>query len=323
MKTRTLRTGIALSEIGLGCWAIGGPFWDRGGWMGYGDCDDAESVRCLRRAAELGVTFFDTADVYGCGHSEQLVGDAFAGRTDVVISTKFGFTFDESARKVTGTDATPAAIRSSLEASLRRLRRERIDLYSFQLWDHPLEKAGEVLDTLEALVAEGKVRSYCWLTDDIERVRFFANGPHCAGTGQLLNVLEHNDALIALCEELKLPILARRPLGMGLLTGKFTPATQFAENDMRRRFGWDFRQPKHAERLAKLERVRAVLTRAGRTLAQGALAWVWARSPLAVPVPGFKNLKQLEENVAATTFGPLSAEDLREIDAALQSEPGA
>jgi aryl-alcohol dehydrogenase-like predicted oxidoreductase len=317
MKTRSLRTGIEISEIGLGCWGIGGPFWDGNGWMGYGDSDDAESLRCLRRAAELGVTFYDTADVYGCGHSEELVGAAFAGRTDIVISTKFGFTFDIPSRKVTGTAATPVAIRASLEGSLKRLRRECIDLFSFQLWDHPLERAGEVLSALDDFVREGRIRSYCWLTDDPVRVRFFAQGAHCAGTGQLMNVLEHNADLIALCEELNLPILVRRPLGMGLLTGKFTPATEFAENDMRRRFGWDFKVPKHANKLAQIDRVRAVLTRGGRTLAQGALAWVWARSGLAIPVPGFKNLKQLEENIAATNFGPLTSEDLRDIGAAL------
>lgn len=320
MNTRALRTGIRISEIGLGCWAIGGPFWDRGGWMGYGDADDAESLRCLRRAAELGVTFFDTASVYGCGHSEELVGEAFEGRADVVVSTKFGFTFDAATRKVTGTDATPAGIRKSLEDSLGRLRRDTIDVFSFQLWDHPLDQAGEVLATLDQLVAEGKIRSYCWLTDDVERVRFFAQGRHCAGTGQLLNVMEHSPPLIALCEELGLPILARRPLGMGLLTGKFTTATEFPENDMRRRFGWDFKVAKHADKLSRLDRIRSVLARGGRTLAQGALAWVWARSPLAVPVPGFKNLKQLEENVAAVNFGPLTTGEMREIEDALRSK---
>jgi aryl-alcohol dehydrogenase-like predicted oxidoreductase len=318
MNTRTLRTGITISEIGLGCWAIGGPFWDRGGWMGYGDCDDAESIRCLRRAAELGVTFFDTADVYGCGHSEELIGEAFADRSNIVVSTKFGFTFDAATKKVSGTDGSPAAIRSSLEASLKRLRRETIDLYSFQLWDHPLERAGEVLSVLDDLVIEGKIRSYCWLTDDPERVRFFAKGKCCAGTGQLLNVMEHDPKLIAMCEELGLPILARRPLGMGLLTGKFTAATEFPENDMRRRFGWDFKVAKHADKLAKLERLRSVLTRGGRTLSQGAISWVWARSPLAVPVPGFKNAQQLEENIAAVQYGPLTAKDMQEIEEVLR-----
>lgn len=320
MKTRRLRTGLAVSEIGLGCWGIGGPFWDGGGWMGYGDTNDAESLRCLHRAAELGVAFYDTSSVYGCGHSETLVGQAFGNRSDVVISTKFGFTFDAATRKVTGTDATPAAIRASLEASLQRLRRDRVDLFSFQLWDYPLDTAGEVLSTLDSLVSEGKIGSYCWLTDDPERVRFFAQGAHCAATGQLMNVMESNPALVALCESLNLPILVRRPLGMGLLTGKFTTESRFADNDMRKRFGWDFHAPKHAAKLAKLDRVRAVLTRGGRTLAQGALAWVWARSPLAIPVPGFKTPAQLEENVGATAFGPLTADDMGEIERALHAK---
>lgn len=319
MNTRLLRTGIAISEIGMGCWAIGGPFWDGSGWMGYGDADDAESLRCLRRAADLGVTFYDTSSVYGCGHSEELVGEAFGNRADVVVSTKFGFVFDAATRKVSGTCATPDFIRSSLEDSLRRLRREYVDVFSFQLWDYPLDKAGEVLSTLDSLVSEGKIRSYCWLTDDPERVRFFAQGAHCAATGQLLNVMEYSPALIAMCEELNLPILVRRPLGMGLLTGKFSPETEFADNDMRKRFGWNFRVAKHADKLAKLARVREILTHNGRTLAQGALAWVWARSPLAVPVPGFRNVTQLEENVGATAFGPLTPDDMHAIEHALHA----
>ncbi|MBY0228540.1 MAG: aldo/keto reductase [Gemmataceae bacterium] len=318
MKRRMLRCGIEVSEIGLGCWAIGGPFWDRGGWMGYGDVDDAESLRCLRRALDLGVTFFDTADVYGCGHSEALLGEAFGDRPDVVVSTKFGFVFDCAERKVTGQDAGPEAMRRSLEGSLRRLRRERIDQYGLQLWDYPLERAGEVLEALDRFVDEGKVRSYAWLTDDLERVKWFAaHGKHVVGAPQLLNVLENSPPLLAWCEEQGMPALARRPLCMGLLTGKFDASSTFPENDMRKRFGWNFGTGKQATWLRKLEALRGILTRDGRTLAQGSLCWVWGRSRLAMPCPGFKNLKQLEENVAAERFGPLPAEQMAEIAAVL------
>jgi aryl-alcohol dehydrogenase-like predicted oxidoreductase len=327
MKTRKLgKTDIVVSDFCLGCWAIGGPFWDRGGWMGYSDVDDAESVRCLKRALDLGVTFFDTADVYGCGHSERLLGQVIGNRRDVAVSDKFGFTFDENQRAVTGQDANPAAIRRSLEASLLRLRRDVIDLYALQLWDYPLEKAGDVLRTLDALVDEGKVRGYCWLTDDLPRVAFFAeNGRHCAGCPQLLNVLEHNPTLLDLCERWDLPALARRPLGMGVLTGKFHADTQFPANDMRHRFGWNFRTGKQAAWLGQLAAVRDVLTSGGRTLGQGALGWVWARSPLAMPCPGFKSMAQLEENVGAVRFGPLSADQLRAVESILRppSAPAA
>src|SRR5262249_47404048 len=144
-------------------------------------------------------------------------------------------------------DASPAAMRRALDDSLRRLRRSHIDLYGLQLWDHPLERAGEVLATLDQFVAAGKIRSYCWLTDDPERVNFFAtHGKYCAGAPQLLNVLEHSPALLAYCEEHHLPALARRPLCMGLLTGKFDATSTFPENDMRRRFGWNFQTGKQA-----------------------------------------------------------------------------
>lgn len=322
MNTRTLRGGtIRVSDLCMGCWALGGPFWDRGGWMGYGDVDDAESARAVRRALELGVTFFDTSDVYGCGHGERILGEALAGRADAVVSTKFGYTFDEAARRVTGTDASPAAVRASCEASLRRLGRDVIDVYGLHLWDHPLEKAGEVLEALDALVAEGKVRGYCWLTDDLPRVRAFAAGRHCVAAPQLLNVLDESAELLAFCEQEGLPALARRPLGMGLLTGKFTPATRFPDNDMRHRFKWDFSAGgKPAAQLRKADAVRSVLTQGGRTAAQGALAWVWARSPLAMPCPGAKTVRQVEENVAAAALGPLTAEQMAEIRGILAAD---
>ena len=138
MDTRELSTtdGIATSALGLGCWAIGGPFGPEGFAAGWGDVDDDESVAAIRRGLELGVTFFDTADVYGTGHSETVLGRALGGeRDDVVIATKFGNTFDEGTGRMLGTDASPAYIRRACEASLRRLGTDRIDLYQCHLGD--------------------------------------------------------------------------------------------------------------------------------------------------------------------------------------------
>jgi aryl-alcohol dehydrogenase-like predicted oxidoreductase len=303
----------------MGCWGIGGPFWDRNGWMGYGNVDDAESIHAIHRGLDLGVNFFDTADIYGCGHSERILGQALAGRNNVFISDKFGFVFDEKERKVLGTDASPAAIRKACENALSRLERDVLEMFTFQLWDHPIGQMDEVIATLDDLVDEGKIRSYAWLTDDLERVRYMAGTRHCHAAPQLLNVLESNPKLIAFCEEKKLAILVRRPLGMGLLTGKFTPQTQFAENDMRRRFGWDFKAGKQARLNEKLAAIRHVLTHDGRTLVQGALGWIWARSRLAVPCPGFKDVRQAEENIGAAAFGPLSPGQMQEIEAILTS----
>ncbi len=129
--TRTLgRSGIEVSALGVGCWAIGGLFWEDGKPLGWGEVDDDESVRALHRALDLGVTFVDTANVYGAGHSERVLGRAFAGRRDqVVLATKFGFTFDEETRETRGPDGTPAGLRTQLEASLRRLGTDYVDLY--------------------------------------------------------------------------------------------------------------------------------------------------------------------------------------------------
>jgi len=314
LQTRRLgRSGIEVSAQGLGCWAIGGPYWDKGNPVGWGVVDDAESLRGLGRALDLGITFFDTADVYGCGHSERLVGQALAGRrAQVVTATKFGIVFDEATRQVTGKDATPAYIRQACEASLRRLQTDYIDLYQFHLGDYNPAEAGGVVAVLEELVSAGKIRAYAWSTDDPERVRVFAAGPHCAAVQNHLNLLDDNPAMLALCDQLDLASVNRGPLMMGLLTGKFSADTQIAADDVRHR--WDFRAGRPAEQLKKLAAVRAVLTRDGRTLAQAALGWLWARSERTIPIPGYKTAQQLDENAAALRLGPLSAEQMGEIE---------
>ena len=310
------RGGSEVSALGLGCWAIGGPFWRGENPVGWGQVDDAESLRALHLGLELGITFFDTSNVYGCGHSERVLGQALAGRReDVVIATKFGNVFDEEARHITGSDASPAGIRRACEESLRRLNTSYIDLYQFHLGDYPAERAGDVRDTLEQLVAEGKIRGYAWSTDDPVRARIFAEGPHCTAVQHHLNLFDDAPAMIALCEELDLASINRGPLAMGLLTGKFSTATRLPADDVRR--GWDFEHGTQAEQLRKLEAVREVLTAGGRTLAQGALGWLWARTETTVPIPGFKTTEQVRDNAGALQHGPLSASQMAEIDALL------
>jgi aryl-alcohol dehydrogenase-like predicted oxidoreductase len=321
MQERTLgRSGIRVSAMGLGCWAIGGPFW-HDGWVGYGDVDDAESFRAIRRALDLGITFFDTADAYGCGHSERILGQALArARQNVVIATKFGYVPDEQNRHITGTDTSPEYIRRACEGSLRRLNTDYIDLYQLHIHDYDTGKANGVRDVLEALVAEGKIRWYGWSTstEQVEHVRVFAEGPHCTAIQHTLNVIVDDEPLLALCEELDLASINQGPLNRGILTGKFTADSGFAENDMRHRWageGW------LAERLPQVEAVREVLTRDGRTPAQGALGWVWARSKRTIPIPGFKTVPQVEENAGALGCGPLSDEQMVEIDRILGRGP--
>jgi aryl-alcohol dehydrogenase-like predicted oxidoreductase len=313
--TRKLgRSGIEVSALGFGCWAIGGPFWNEEGRpVGWGQVDDDESIRAIHRALDLGITFFDTANVYGCGHSERILGRALADRRDkVVIATKFGRVFNEGTRKIIGSDATPEHIRQACEASLRRLNTDYIDLYQFHLGGYGPAEAQPVRDVLEGLVAKGKIRAYGWSTDDPERARIFAEGAHCTAVQQRLNIFEGSDETLAVCEEFNLASINRGPLGRGLLTGKFTPDSKFPEDDLRR--NWDFTGGEQAEGLQKLQAIRDVLTRDGRTLAQAALGWLWARSQQTIPIPGFKTVAQIEENVGAMKFGPLSDEQMQEID---------
>jgi aryl-alcohol dehydrogenase-like predicted oxidoreductase len=317
MFTRTLgRSGIEVSGLGLGCWAIGGPFWRDGRPVGWGQVDDGESLRALGRALELGVTFFDTSDVYGCGHSERLLGQALAGkRSQTVIATKFGNTFDEGSRQITGADASPAYIRQACEASLRRLKTEYIDLYQLHLGSYDVEAALEVRETLERLADEGKIRSYGWSTDDAERARVFGAGPHYSAVQQRLSIFEGSRETLAVCEELGLASINRGPLGKGLLTGKFSADTHFPADDVRH--GWSFSQGEQAEQLRMLAAIREALTTDGRTLAQGALGWLWARSAVTIPIPGFKSVAQVEENVGALGFGPLGEGQMQEIEGIL------
>jgi len=323
MKRMLGRSGIEVSALGLGCWAIGGPFWAGEIPLGWGEVDDHESIRAIHAALDMGINFFDTANVYGAGHSERILGRALAGRrSQVVIATKFNAVFDEKTRQVIGADASPEGIRRACEDSLRRLNTDYIDLYQFHDNGYPADQAGPVRETLEELVKEGKIRFYGWSTDFPDRAEVFAQGPHCTAVQFQLNVLDDNPAVIALCEKYNLAAINRGPLAMGLLTGKYTLQTRVSADDVRgekspewMRYFRDGRP--NPEWLAKVEAIREILTSGGRTLAQGALAWLWARSPQNIPIPGFRTVMQVQENAAAMQFGPLTPQQMREIDAIL------
>jgi aryl-alcohol dehydrogenase-like predicted oxidoreductase len=330
MNTRTLgRSGITVGAVGFGCWAIGGEWQDvNGNPLGWGKVDDDESVRAIHRAMELGVTLFDTADVYGCGHSEEVLGRAVAGRRDeVVIASKWGNVFDPATRTVApgGPDLSPAYARRALTASLRRLGTDHLDLYQLHVNDAPLDAAAELRDACEDFVREGLIRAYGWSTDDPGRARLFAEGPHCATVQVNCNAFQDAPEMLALCAELGLGAVIRGPLAMGVLTGKYssTPGAGAAlqPGDIRGAapewlpfFRDGLLAPEWQERL---DAIRDVLASDGRTPAQGALAWLWARSPQTVPIPGVRTVEQAEQNAGALRFGPLTAEQVAEIDTLL------
>ena len=321
---RTLgRSGIEISALGMGCWAIGGPFWSGETPHGWGEVDDNESLRAIQRALDLGVNFFDTANVYGAGHSERVLGKAFTGkRKKVVIATKFNALFDEETRQVTGASCAPADIRTACEDSLRRLNTDYIDLYQFHDNGYPADKAEPVRETLEELVKEGKIRAYGWSTDFPDRAEVFAQGDNCATIQLELNVLDDNPAVIAICEKYNLAAINRGPLAMGLLTGKYTAGTKPSADDVRGEKSPEWMKyfkegTPNPDYMKKVQAVGEILTSNGRTLPQGALAWLWGRSEQTIPIPGFRTVKQVEENCGALDFGPLEKDQMREIEAIL------
>ncbi|MEO6999334.1 MAG: aldo/keto reductase [Terracoccus sp.] len=306
MHVRTLgRGGLQVSAIGLGCMGIS---------QSFGPSPDREvMVDFLRQAVEHGVTFFDTAEVYGPFHNEEVVGEALEPLRDrVVIATKFGFSLDEGDRRL---DSRPEHIREALEGSLRRLRTDHVDLlYQHRVDpDVPIE---DVAGTVKDLIAEGKVGHFGLSeagSDTIRRAH--AVQPVTALQSEYsLFWREPEDAILGTLNELGIGFVPFSPLGRGLLTGTVDASTEFTDGDIRAnlpRFTVEARQAN----LVLVDRVRAVAERKGATVGQIALAWLLAQGPSVVPIPGTRRLSRLDENLGATEV-ELTADDLTELDQA-------
>jgi aryl-alcohol dehydrogenase-like predicted oxidoreductase len=312
-------SGIAVPPLGMGCWAIGGPFWHDDTPLGWGQVDDGDSTKAIRLAFDLGIRLFDTADVYGTGHSERVLGQALAGhRDEVVIASKWGNTYDEASRQLLTPDSTPGYLRHALEASLRRLGTDYLDIYQFHLGGIEPAEAMPLIGALEALVAEGKIRTYGWSTDDPHRAASWSAGSHCALVQHEMNVLSDAPEMLTLVEGLGWASLNRGPLAMGLISDKYSPGTRLADDDVRGRPAPEWMRyfengRPSAQWLARRDAIRGILTSGGRTPIQGALAWIWARSPATIPIPGFRTEDHVRENAGALEHGPLTAGQMADI----------
>lgn len=312
------KSDIQISPVGFGAWAIGGNWFFDGHPGGWGDTDDAESTLAIHAALEAGITLIDTAANYGTGHSEQVVGQAVKDRRDkVVIATKFGFNVDEAAKRVIyhkDADAILNGIAFECERSLRNLGTDFIDLYQFHMWDFPVERIPELLEKLEGLVAQGKIRTYGWSTDEVQLVPAFAAGAHAAAIQHAANVMEPATKMFDFTSKAGLTSLIRSPLLMGFLSDKYDQNTQFLETDVRKR---GFPPESIARIVENRLKIREILTEGGRTVAQGALAWLWAQGAQVVPIPGIRTVAQARENAGAMAFGPLTAAQLTAIEGLL------
>ena len=310
MRTRRLgRSGLEVSAIGLGCMGL---------TSSYGEPPDRAAMLALvRGAVERGVTFFDTAEVYGPYVNEELVGEALAPVRDrVVIATKFGFDIDPNTGKQRGTDSRPAHIREVCDASLKRLRTDRIDL----LYQHRVDPdvpVEEVAGTVGELIRAGKVRHFGLSEAGAATIRR-AHAEHPVAALQSEYSLwwrEPEAEILPTLEELGIGFVPYSPLGRGFLTGAMDATTPFAATDFRAalpRFTPEARQAN----LGLVERIGRIAAEKGATPAQIALAWLVAQKPWIAPIPGTTRLRRLEENIGAVEV-ELTAENLRGIDAAL------
>jgi aryl-alcohol dehydrogenase-like predicted oxidoreductase len=308
MQTRTLgKSGLEVSAIGLGCMGMS---------FGYGPAKErGQMVAVLRNAVERGVTFFDTAQVYGPFTNEELLGEALGPIRDrVVIATKFGFGFDAEG-KSQGLDSRPEHIRKTTDASLKRLRTDVIDL----LYQHrvdPNVPIEDVAGTVRELIQQGKVKHFGLSEAGVKTIRrAHAVQPVTALQSEYsLWWREPEEAILPLLEDLGIGFVPFSPLGKGFLTGKIDETTSFDATDFRSsvpRFSAENRRANQA----LLDLVATVAKRKRSTPAQVALAWVLAQKPWIVPIPGTTKLSRLEENLGAADV-ELTADDLREIDAA-------
>ena len=311
IPTRSLGQGLEVSAQGLGCMSMSGV---------YGPADDDEGVATIRRALELGVTFLDTADVYGLGHNEKLVGRAIAGRREeVVLATKFGIVRRSDDRSFRSINGRPEYVRSACDASLERLGVDQIDLY-YQHRADPDVPIEETVGAMAELVASGKVR-HLGLSEAAADTNRRAHAVHPISALQSEWSLWSRDIereAVPAARDLGVGIVPYSPLGRGFLTGTVNNADELDRADFRRGTP-RFEGENFSRNLQVVERVRTIAAEKGITPGQLALAWVAAQGDDVVPIPGTKRRTYLEENVGALDVH-LAPDDIAELEAVASTD---
>ena len=300
------RTNLNVSEVGFGAWAIGGNQYGNS----YGPTIDDESMRAVRRALELGCNFFDTADVYGYGHSEEVLARALENsRKDVIVATKVGGNFYSGRTRM---DFSPQHIKFAIEKSLQRLNTDYIDLY--QLHNPPLEmiKDGKVFESLAELKKEGRIRFIgVSIFEPAEGVEAVKHG--IVDTIQVVYNIYHQvprNELFPVAIKNNVGIIVREPLANGFLTGKFsTEKVSFPQGDIRHNWTLDYLNA----RISATEKVRFLEAGGRRTLTQAAIRFALSDDAVSTAIPGAKTVKQVEENLLTTTVEPLAKQELEKV----------
>ena len=304
-KRRFGKTDLMISEVGFGLWAAGGTTW--------GKTEDQAIFDAIDAALDAGVNFFDTADVYGDGHSEELLGKAMKGRRDeFIVATKIGWQGFNDVKKQSAYDSVEKLV-AGVESNLKRLQTDHVELIQSHI-DFREGTMEVFLEGFQKLKKEGKVLNYGVSTSDFEYLKAF-NHDGNAATLQIDYSLLNRTAeaeILPYCEANDVGVLVRGPLAMGILTGKFDKDVKFAESDFRNR--WLENEDEYAiflNDLEKVEQVRPLLS--GQTMAQFALQFVLANPAVSAVIPGAKNVRQLEDNVQAAVMAPLSEDVLMKL----------
>lgn len=310
-------TDLQVSEVGFGAWGIGGPAMAGQIPIGWGDVDDAESVRALETALDRGINFFDTADVYGTGHSEELIGSTFGNRDDVVVATKVGHRVDEDGTFVR--DYERSYIVEACEASLRRLRRETIDYYQLHSAQVAELERGECVDAMESLRRDGKIRDWgvsLNTFDPYPEADYLMEHHLGDGFQVVLNIINQRALdLIAKAARSGYGIIARMPLQFGLLTGKFDRDTRFDERDHRSRR----LTPEVLERaLDALQDVWPLTEKYGIDKTALSLSFVLSTEGVSTVIPGIKTPAQAIRNTSGLV--KLDEADVQRLHALFESD---
>lgn len=293
------KTNLKISRVGFGCWAIGG--------HGYGKVDDQDSIAAIRRALDLGINFFDTADVYGFGHSEEILSKALGGkRNEVIIATKFGVSWDKNSN--IGRDCSPKRVVEALNDSLHRLKLDCIPLYQIH-WPDTKTPISATMEALKECQEDGKIQYIGCSNFPSDLIRNAQKTARLESLQVPYNILDRNieGDILSCCQELKMSVLAYSPLAQGLLTGKFRHEVKFDDDDSRGR-NEKFQGEKFLANLKLVDKLKEIGNHYNKTPAQVAIRWILDNAYITCAITGIKKIKQIEENIGALDWS-LSKEE--------------
>ncbi len=313
------------NTMGMGCWSIGGPFYSGDKPLGFANVDDDQSKRAIDAALDCGIRLFDTAAVYGAGHSERLLGNALKHRDDVFIISKLGMPFDEHSLQVLEQQFTATDVIPSIDDSRQRLQRDTIDVILLHQNAMNVAQATPLFEQMELARQRGKIKWYGWSTDFPASVAALSSMPGFTYVEHAMNVFIDAPTMQDTVLTHDLTALIRSPLAMGVLSGKFSPESIIPAHD-HRSLNSDWHDYFNGSRvndkyLSWINTIGELLRSDGRTLAQGSLAWLWGKSARNIPIPGARTETQIIENAGALEYGPLSQGVMDEIESVINRPP--